>query len=100
MEMERVIRISGDTVRSYHNDGLVFEHHGDLSIHRATDVNYDNARGGWVVKLLRGFPAEAIEKSKAKVFKSRQGALDFELGLIKQYLKEEDYNVEDFRSCC
>lgn len=80
-----VLRLSGRRVTTIFSDKLDLRALGSPKVARASEVEYDNDRGGWTVKFADGqFIMD--EGETPKVFTTRQAALDAEVAELERRL--------------
>ena len=91
--MDRILRISRDgTLTCLYTEDIDLHAFGAVSIARASNVEYDNARGGWTVQVRSdsGFLTDVeqldICKQHARLFSTRQAALDAEIDYLQRHI--------------
>jgi len=84
------IKVTADEVTFLYDDRIPLAPFGDVTVERASNVEYDNELGGWTVQFADGtyLVEDAIDNTRrdhAMVFTNRQEALDAEVEAIHAF---------------
>lgn len=95
MATPQVFRLAGRRVTTIYTDTIDLRALGSPKVARASEVEYDNDRGGWTVKFADGSylchsqigTCGSTKPEHARIFANRQEALDAEVIEINRRLR-------------